>query len=141
MELRNDENLGMMRIWQAAGMALPLALGGCVVGSGPCLWLAPVKHTFTGTVHFRDFPAANGVDNVPILILDQTAYIYTPNLKQHQCLAANDVQLIGVAEFPDNVGEKSHVKVKGSISEEASSGQYTRFSINVLSIQPIKPAQ
>ena len=129
-----------MRIWRAAGMVLALASSGCVVGSGPCLWLAPVKHTFTGTVHFRDFPATNGVDNVPILILDQTAYIYTPNHKQ-QCLAANDVQLIGVAEFHDNVGEKSHVKVKGSVSEEASAGQYTRFSINVVSIQPIKPAQ
>ncbi|MEA3174415.1 MAG: hypothetical protein QOF42_1826, partial [Gammaproteobacteria bacterium] len=30
--------------------------------------------------------------------------------------------------------------VKGSVSEAASAGQYTRFSINVLSIQPIKPA-
>jgi hypothetical protein len=109
------------------------------VGSGPCLWLAPVKHTFSGTVHFRDFPAANGVDNVPLLTLDNTAYIYTPN-HRHQCLAANDVQLIGVAEFPDNVGENSHVRVRGSVSEAASADQYTRFSINVLSIQPIKAA-
>jgi hypothetical protein len=128
-----------MRIWRVMSAALSLALSGCVVGGGPCLWLAPVKHTFTGTVHFRDFPAANGVDNVPVLTLDDTAYIYTPN-HRHQCLAANDVQLIGVSEFPDNVGEKSHVRVKGSVSEAASAGQYTRFSIDVVSIQPIKPA-
>ena len=129
-----------MRIWPVLCAALSVGLSGCVVGSGPCLWLAPVKHTFTGTVHFRDFPATNGVDNVPVITLDDTAYVYTPN-HRHQCQAANDLQLIGVAEFPDNVGEKSHVKVKGSIAEEGSDGQYTRFSINVLSIQPIKPAQ
>ena len=119
--------------------ALSLGLSGCVVGSGPCLWLAPVKHTFSGVVHFKDYPAANGVDNVPVLTLDETAYVYTPN-HRHQCLAANDVQLIGVSEFPDNVGENSHVKVKGSISEAASAGQYTRFSVEVQSIVPIKPA-
>jgi len=91
-------------------------------------------------VHFRDYPVTNGVDNVPVLTLDSTAYIYTPN-HRHQCLAANDVQLIGVAEFPDNVGENSHVKVKGSISEAASDSQFTRFSVAVQSIVPIKPAQ
>jgi hypothetical protein len=127
-----------MRNWRILAAACSFALSGCVVGSGPCLWLAPVKHTFSGTVHFRDFPAANGVDNVPLLTLDNTAYIYTPN-HRHQCLAANDVQLIGVSEFPDNVGENSHVRVRGSVSEAASADQYTRFSINVLSIQPIRP--
>jgi hypothetical protein len=129
-----------MNTWRISAAALSLALSGCVVGSGPCLWLAPVKHTFTGTVHFRDFPAADGVDNVPVLTLDSTAYVYTPN-HRHQCLAANDVQLIGVSEFPDSVGESSHVKVKGSISEAASAGQYTRFSVAVQSIAPLKPAQ
>jgi hypothetical protein len=130
----------MMNIGRVLAAALSLALSGCVVGSGPCLWLAPVKHTFSGVVHFKDYPAANGVDNVPVLSLDATAYVYTPN-HRHQCLAANDVQLIGVSEFPDNVGENSHVKVKGSISEAASAGQYTRFSVEVQSIVPIKPAQ
>ena len=130
----------MMNIGRLFAAALSLALSGCVVGSGPCLWLAPVKHTFSGVVHFKDYPAANGVDNVPVLTLDETAYVYTPN-HRHQCLAANDVQLIGVSEFPDNVGENSHVKVKGSISEAASAGQYTRFSVEVQSIAPIKPAQ
>lgn len=119
---------------------MSLALSGCVVGGGPCLWLAPVKHTLSGVVHFRDFPGTGGVDNVPVLKLDTTAYIYAPN-HRHQCLAANDVQLIGVSEFPDNVGENSHVRVKGSISEAASAGQYTRFSVQVQSIVPVKPAQ
>jgi hypothetical protein len=130
----------MMNTGRLLAATLSLALSGCVVGSGPCLWLAPVKHTFSGVVHFKDYPAANGVDNVPVLTLDETAYVYTPN-HRHQCLAANDVQLIGVSEFPDNVGENSHVKVKGSISEAASAGQYTRFSVEVQSIAPIKPAQ
>ncbi len=129
----------MMNTGRLLAAALSLGLSGCVVGSGPCLWLAPVKHTFSGVVHFKDYPAANGVDNVPVLTLDETAYVYTPN-HRHQCLAANDVQLIGVSEFPDNVGENSHVKVKGSISEAASAGQYTRFSVEVQSIVPIKPA-
>jgi hypothetical protein len=132
-----------MKIWRLVSVTLSFAFcvvsSGCVVGGGACLWLAPVRHTFTGTVHFRDFPATNGIDNVPVLTLDDTAYIYAPN-HRHQCLAANDLQLIGVSEFPDNVGEKSHVKVKGSIAEEATASQYTRYSINVLSIQPIKPA-
>jgi hypothetical protein len=129
-----------MNYGRLSAAALSLALSGCVVGSGPCLWLAPVKHTLSGVVHFKDYPAANGVDNVPVLTLDDTAYVYTPN-HRHQCLAANDVQLIGVSEFPDNVGENSRVKVKGSISEAASAGQYTRFSVEVQSIVPIKPAQ
>lgn len=129
----------MMNTGRLLAAALSLGLSGCVVGSGPCLWLAPVKHTFSGVVHFKDYPAANGIDNVPVLTLDETAYVYTPN-HRHQCLAANDVQLIGVSEFPDNVGENSHVKVKGSISEAASAGQYTRFSVEVQSIVPIKPA-
>jgi len=39
-------------------------LSGCVIGYGPCLFLQPVKHTFTGLVHFRDYPASDGIDNV-----------------------------------------------------------------------------
>jgi hypothetical protein len=128
-----------MKIWRLWTVCLSLCLSGCVIGSGPCLWLAPVKHTFTGVVHFKDFPAANGVDNVPILAVDDAAYIYTPN-HRHQCQAANDLQLIGVSEFPDNVGENSRVKVKGTVSEAGSAGQYTHFSIDVTAIAPIKAA-
>jgi hypothetical protein len=128
----------MMKNWRLLSLGLSMALSGCVIGGGPCLWLAPVKHEFSGHVHFRDFPAADGIDNVPVLVLDKTAYIYTPN-HSHQCLAANDVQLIGVSEFPENVGEGSHVNVKGSVSEAGSASQHTRFAINVLTIAPVGP--
>ncbi|MGH8336467.1 MAG: hypothetical protein ACRETL_06545, partial [Gammaproteobacteria bacterium] len=83
-----------------------LALSGCVVGYGPCLFQQPVKNTLTGHVHFRSYPAADGVDNVPVLSLDKTAYVYAPAQSLH-CLAANDVQLAGVAVFPQNVVENS----------------------------------
>jgi hypothetical protein len=53
-------------------------LSGCVIGYGPCLLQQPVKNTLTGRVHFRDYPSAEGVDNVPVLALDRTAYIYAP---------------------------------------------------------------
>ena len=52
-----------------AALAVNAVLAGCVVGYGPCLLLEPVKHTFTGHVHFRNYPEAGGVDNVPILVL------------------------------------------------------------------------
>ena len=39
------------------------------------------------------------LDNVPVLALDQTAYVYAP-AQSHLCLSANDVQLVGIAEFP-----------------------------------------
>ena len=55
-----------------------LGLSGCVLGYGPCLFQQPVKNTLTGHVHFRDFPTQEGVDNVPVLSLDKTAYIYAP---------------------------------------------------------------
>ncbi len=120
------------------GLGMCAALSGCVLGSGYCLWMQPVKHSFSGRVHFRDFPNADGIDNVPVLVLDKTAYVYAP-AQSHLCLAANDVQLVGVAEFPQNVGEDTHVKVEGSLFEGATSRQHTRFLINVNSIEPIAP--
>jgi hypothetical protein len=127
-----------MRIWRLLSIAASIALSGCVIGSGPCLWLEPVKHTFTGHVHFRDFQGTDGIDNVPVLVLDTTSYIYTPT-HSHQCLAANDVQLVGVSEFPQNVGENSHVSVHGSVFEAVSGNQHTRFLINVITIVPLGP--
>jgi hypothetical protein len=53
------------------GVGMCVALCGCVIGSGPCLWLQ-VRHDFTGHIHFREFPRSDGVDTVPILILDKT---------------------------------------------------------------------
>src|SRR5450432_4658113 len=76
-----------MRLMISAG--LYVLLSGCVIGSGPCLWLQ-VRHDFTGHVHFREFPRSDGVDMVPILVLDKTQYMYAPPQSFH-CLAANDV--------------------------------------------------
>jgi hypothetical protein len=115
-------------------MGLCMVLSGCVIGSGPCLWLQ-VRHDFTGRVHFREFPRRDGVDTVPILILDKTQYIYAPP-QSLQCLAANDVQLVGVTEFPDSIGEDTHVIVEGKIIEGVATGQYTRFVIDVISVLP-----
>jgi hypothetical protein len=87
-------------------------------------------------VHFREFPRADGIDTVPILILDKTKYIYAPP-QSLQCLAANDLQLIGLTELPDSVGENTHVTVDGQVLEGVAHGQYTRFVIKVNSILPI----
>jgi hypothetical protein len=111
-------------------------LSGCVLGYGPCLFQQPIKHTFTGLVHFRDYPAADGIDNVAILALDQTAYVYAPAQSIH-CLAANDVQMVGLAEFPQNIVENSHVAVEGSLFPGTTSRQHTTFLLNVGSILPV----
>jgi hypothetical protein len=113
-----------------------LALSGCVLGYGPCLFQQPVKHTLTGLVHFRDYPGPDGLDNVAILALDQTAYIYAPAQSTH-CLAANEVQLVGLAEFPANIVENSHVAVDGSLFPATTSRQHTTFLLNVSSILPV----
>jgi hypothetical protein len=125
--------VGMMMEWMAAS----LVLSGCVVGYGQCLFTEPFKNTLTGHVHFRNFPAPDGIDNVPVLSLDRTAYIYSP-AHSHQCLTANDVQLIGVAEFPQDIIEDSHVTVRGSVFEATSSREHTNFVMNVTSILPIR---
>ena len=109
-----------------------MVLSGCVLGSGPCLWLQ-AKHNFSGHVHFRDFPSSDGVDNVPILILDKTEYIYSP-AQSFQCQALNDAQMVGVAEFPQNVVENSHIKLVGSVSQGVGQHEYTHFLIKVDSL-------
>ena len=125
-----------------AGVGMCVALCGCVIGSGPCLWLQ-VRHDFTGHVHFREFSRSDGVDTVPILILDKTQYVYAPP-QSFLCLPANDVQLVGVTEFPDSIGENSHVIVDGKVLEGVAQGQYTRFVVQVNGILPLRapePAQ
>ncbi len=79
----------------------------------------PVRVTLTGHVHFREFPGTDGIDNVPMLVLDKHRYIYAPP-QSHHCLPANDVQLVGVAEFPQSIGENSHVIVDGQVVRRAS---------------------
>ena len=125
-----------MSIWRGWLAAAYLGLCGCVVGYGPCLLQQPVKNTLTGHVHFRDYPTADGVDNVPVLALDQTAYIYAPAQSIH-CLAANEVQLVGVAEFPQNVIENTHVTIDGRLFRAGPGRQYTPFLMSVITILPI----
>jgi hypothetical protein len=125
-----------MRIWRWSLIGAFLGLSGCVVGYGPCLFQQPVKNTLTGHVHFRDYPTADGVDNVPVLVLDKTAYVYAPAQSIH-CLSANDVQLMGVAEFPQNVIENTHVSVNGSLFQAGSGRQHTPFLMSVITILPI----
>jgi hypothetical protein len=126
----------MMRIWRSTFMGACLGLSGCVIGQGPCLFQQPVKNTLTGRIHFRDYPTAVGVDNVPVLALDHTAYIYAPAQSYH-CLPANDVQLVGMAEFPQNVIENSRVTVRGALFQESSGRQHTPFVMNVTTILPV----
>jgi hypothetical protein len=120
----------------AALLAASLPLSGCVVGYGACLFQTPFKNTLTGKVHFRDFPAEDGIDNVPVLELDTTAYLYAP-AQSHLCLPANDVQLVGVTEFPHNVIEGTHVTVDGKLFQQTSSRQHTPFVMNVNTILPL----
>lgn len=101
-----------------------------------CLLQEPIKHTFTGRIHFRSFPAADGIDKVPVLALDRTAYVYAP-AHGYQCLAATDVQLVGVSEFPETVIEDSRVSVDGSLFEATAAREYTRFLVNVTTVLPL----
>ena len=125
-----------MGIRRWAFISAHLALSGCVLGYGPCLFQQPVKNTLTGHVHFRDYPTPEGMDKVPVLSLDKTAYVYAP-AQSHLCLSANDVQLIGVAEFPQNVIENSHVSVDGVLFQASSGHQHTPFLMNVRTILPL----
>ena len=125
-----------MRTWRTCCIGAYLALSGCVIGYGPCLFQQPVKNTLTGHVHFREYPNADGMDNVPVLALDRTAYVYAP-AQSHLCLPANDVQLVGVSEFPQNVIEASHVSVDGVLFQAGSGRQHTAFVMNVTTILPM----
>jgi hypothetical protein len=125
-----------MRIWRWSFIGACLGLSGCVVGYGPCLFQQPVKNTLTGRVHFRDYPSPGGIDNVPVLALDRTAYLYAPAESLH-CLPANDVQLVGVTEFPRNVIENSHVSVNGVLFQAGSGRQHTPFVMKVNTILPL----
>ena len=120
------------RLWI---LGVLVALTGCVHGYG-CLFLQPVKHTLTGRIHFKTYPAADGMDNVPILVLDRTVYVYSP-AHTYQCLSATDIQLVGVSEFPENVIEDSRVSVEGRLYESTSAHEYTRFLMNVTTLLPL----
>jgi hypothetical protein len=120
-------------------LGLCLTIEGCVGGYGGCLFLSPVKHTLTGHVHFRSYPSSEGIDNVPVLVLDHTAYIYSP-AQSFQCLPADELQLVGVSEFPQNVVENSHVSAHGALFGAASSDQHERFLMDVITLFPVNTA-
>jgi hypothetical protein len=120
------------RVWMLSALA---ALSGCVHGYG-CLLQEPLKHTLTGRIHFREFPAPDGIDHVPVLVLDHTAYIYAP-AHSYQCMYATDIQLAGVSEFPETIIENSHVSAEGSLFEATAAHEYTRFLMNVTTLLPL----
>jgi hypothetical protein len=43
-----------------------------------------------------------------------------------------------LTEFPDSIGENTHVIVDGKVLEGVARGQYTRFVIQVNSILPLE---
>jgi hypothetical protein len=121
--------------WRAILVAACLAAAGCVHGYGGCLWITPVKHTLTGRVHFRTYPTPDGIDNVPVLTLDQTAYLYSP-AQSFLCQPADELQLVGISEFPETVVDNSHVSVQGKLFGAASPHDHTRFLMNVITLLP-----
>ncbi len=126
-----------MRRWRLWALGVVFALTGCVHGYG-CLLEEPIKHTLNGRIHFRAFPAADGVDHVPILVLDKTAYIYAP-AHSYVCMYATELQLVGVSEFPETIIENSPVSVTGSVFEATAAHEYTRFLMNVTLLLPLGP--
>jgi hypothetical protein len=128
-----------MNIWRFCVLSFCLACAGCVAGYGGCLFMAPVKHTLTGRVHFRSYPAADGIDNVPVLALDHTAYMYSPS-QSFSCLPADELQLVGIYEFPQNIVENSLVTVQGTLFGAASAHEHTRFLMNVITMLPVNAA-
>lgn len=127
-----------MSRWRWAIVCACLAAAGCVHGYGGCLWVQPVKHTLSGRVQFRTYPTDTGVDNVPILVLDKTAYLYAP-AQSLMCQSADELQLVGVSEFPQSVVENSHVSAQGNLFSAASAHDHTRFLMNVITLLPDNP--
>jgi len=128
-----------MNIWRFCVLSFCLACAGCVAGYGGCLFMAPVKHTLTGRVHFRSYPAADGIDNVPVLALDHMAYMYSPS-QSFSCLPTDELQLVGIYEFPQNIVENSLVTVQGTLFGAASAHEHTRFLMNVITMLPVNAA-
>ena len=122
-----------MRTLKALPLLAAAALSGCVLGYGRCLFLEPVKSTLGGTVHFREFPANNYIDRVPILTLDRTEYVYNP-AQSKQCRSADEVQLAPLVDLPNEIGENAHVVVEGSLVDATQTHQHTRFVLNVASV-------
>jgi hypothetical protein len=129
-----------MRLWRLGVVGACLTIAGCVHGYGACLFMAPVKHTLTGRIQFRTYPVAEGVDDVPILVLDKTAYLYVP-AQSLMCQPADELQLAGVSEFPQSVVENSHVSAQGKLYSATSAHDHTRYLMNVITLLPDNPAR
>jgi hypothetical protein len=127
-----------MSIWRAWLIGACIAAAGCVHGYGGCLWVQPIKHTLVGRVHFRTFPTADGIDNVPVLELDPLAYVYAP-AQSVLCQPADEMQLVGISEFPEAVVENSRVSVTGRIYSGVSTHDHTPFVLRVITLLPDRP--
>jgi hypothetical protein len=128
------------RSWRWLLAAAALSAAGCVHGYGGCLFMTPVKHTLTGHVHFRSYPTPDGIDHVPVLTLERTAYLYSP-AQSFMCQPADELQLVGISEFPQNVVENSRVSVQGKLFGASSSRDHTRFLMNVITLLPDNSAR
>lgn len=124
-----------MKIVRMLALAATASLSGCVFGYGHCLFLQPVKVDLAGKLQFRDFPAADGVDNVPILALDRTEYVYDPTAR-HSCVPISEVQLSGLSQFPADVVEGTPVRADGSLIAATTARQHTRFVLEVAGLLP-----
>jgi len=124
-----------MTFWRSIVIGICFAAAGCVHGYGGCLWTQPVKHTLSGRVHFRTYPTPEGVDNVPVLTLDHEIYVYSP-AQSFMCQPADQLQLVGIADFPESVVEDSHVVVQGRLFAGVSSHDHTSFLMNVITLLP-----
>jgi hypothetical protein len=124
-----------MRLLRVLLLAAVAGQSGCVLGYGHCLFLQPVKVSLAGKVRFRDFPAADGVDNVPLLVLDRTEYVYDPALN-HSCQPMDELQLAGVTQFPADVVENTRVTADGSLIAATTARQHTRFVLEVTGLLP-----
>ncbi len=116
---------------------LTVSMTGCVLGYGHCKFLEPVKSSLTGRVYFREYRDDQRFDRAPILLLDRTEYIYVP-APGKQCVSAHELQLIPVGDLPDEVADKAHVVVEGTLVAATQSHQHTRFVFNVASVRLIK---
>jgi hypothetical protein len=125
-----------MRFSSLLAPAFCIVLCGCVYGSGPCLLQEPFKHSFQGKVRIQTFATGDGIDYVPILTLDRTAYIYAP-ANSRFCVPANEVQLVGWSQLPPDIVDDTHVEVTGSLFQAATMHQHTPFLVNVRTMLPL----
>lgn len=112
-----------------------LALAGCVLGYGRCLFLAPVRVSLTGTLHFRSYEVDGAVERVAVLNTDAAQYVYAP-AQSRLCEMASEFQLTGWSDYPADLKDGSRVAVSGSLIQGTSQHQHTRFLIELRTLDP-----